>query len=55
VIAPEYKFNCQCSCGDDNGDIKQSIKFSLTGSPNIQLTCNDPDLSIPTSSDSELK
>ncbi|CAF3311421.1 unnamed protein product [Rotaria sp. Silwood2] len=55
VVAPEYKLNCQCSCGDDIGDAKQSIKFSLTGSPHIQLTCHEPDIYNPTSSDSDIK
>ncbi|CAF1175855.1 unnamed protein product [Rotaria sp. Silwood1] len=55
IVSPEYKLNCRCSCGDDIGDTKQSIKFSLTGSPNIQLTCDDPDRFNPTYSDAKIK
>ncbi|CAF1421488.1 unnamed protein product [Rotaria magnacalcarata] len=54
VVAPEYKMNCRCSCGDNTGEPKQMIKFGLTGSPNIQLTTpNDGPCSTP--SDSEGK
>ncbi|CAF0735672.1 unnamed protein product [Adineta steineri] len=53
IVTPEYKFNCRCSCGDDNDVKKHTIKFGLTGSPNTHITCDGLNLSCPISSDSK--
>ncbi|CAF1164832.1 unnamed protein product [Adineta ricciae] len=53
VVSPEYKLNCRCSCGDDNNQRKQTIKFGLTGFPHAHLACDDSvSSSCPVSSDS---
>ncbi|UJR31721.1 hypothetical protein I4U23_019201 [Adineta vaga] len=49
VVTPEYKLNCRCSCGDDNNDKKQTIKFGLTAFPSANLTCDHMDHSSSSS------